>query len=299
MKRAVPTYDLYGEKPDGAADFWLHCETIPSRSSLHHWEIGLHRHANFFQILYVAHGSGDAVFGERIVRIAPPAVVTVPPTVGHGFRFSPDIDGFIFTMPVSHLRAMPGDRNRLGAFLSEPQVTALGADDADARYVRDTLERLGSEWFARRAGRTDLMEAYLTTTLTLAARLSAADAEEASTGDENERRVERLTALVHQHFRSHKPAAFYAAALGISPTHLNRVVRNITGAGAHEFINRKLVEEAKRELVFTSATAQEIGFRLGFADPAYFSRFFSRQTGLTPRAWREVERAKLAAAPIA
>lgn len=296
MKGLVPTYDLYGEKPAGSADFWLHCETIPSRSSLHQWEIGLHRHENFFQLLYVARGSGDAVFGDRIVRIAPPAVVTVPPAIGHGFRFSTDIDGFVFTIPVAHLRAAPGDRSRLGAFLSEPRVTLLATASPDAAYLRETLERLGLEWLGRRSGRTDLMESYLTAILTLTARLAAADIDESDLGDENERRIERLTALVHQHFRSHKPASYYAQQLGISPTHLNRIVRIVTGAGAHEFINRKVVEEAKRELVFTSATAQEIGYRLGFADPAYFSRYFTRHTGLTPRAWREVERTKLASA---
>lgn len=289
MEGAVPTYDLYGERPTSGAGFWLHCETIPARSSLHHWEIGLHRHERLFQILFVAHGSGDALFGDEVVRIAPPAAVTIPPAAGHGFRFSPDIDGFVFTMPAAHLRTVPGDRSRLGTFLAEPAVTHLDAGNPDARYVGDTLGRLGAEWLARRSARTDLMEAYLTTALILVARLNDTG-EEAAVDNQNERRLERLTALVHQHFRSHKPAAFYAAALGISPTHLNRIVRSMTGAGAHEFINRKLLEEAKRELAFTSATAQDIGFRLGFTDPAYFSRYFRRHTGLTPKEWREAQR---------
>jgi AraC family transcriptional activator of pobA len=102
-----------------------------------------------------------------------------------------------------------------------------------------------------------------------------------------------LQGLIQRHFRSHKPAAFYAESLGISPAHLSRIVRSKTGHGAHELITRKLLDEAKRELVFTFATVQEISYRLGFADPAYFSRFFVKQTGETPRAWRIAERAKL------
>jgi AraC family transcriptional activator of pobA len=46
-------------------------------------------------------------------------------------------------------------------------------------------------------------------------------------------------------------------------------------------------------LVFTFDSAQEIGYRLGFTDPAYFSRFFLRQVGQTPRSWRLAERGKL------
>lgn len=87
--------------------------------------------------------------------------------------------------------------------------------------------------------------------------------------------------------------AFYAAELGISPTHLNRFVKAMTGKGAHELITRKLLEEAKRELIFSFGSVEEISYRLGFADPAYFSRFFLKQTGGTPRAWRIAERTKL------
>ena len=88
MSKTVPTYELYGENTGRKPDFWLHCETIPSRSSLHHWEIRPHRHESFFQILYIDAGSGDAVFDGFAHAIVPPAVITVPPKLNHGFRFS-------------------------------------------------------------------------------------------------------------------------------------------------------------------------------------------------------------------
>jgi len=44
---------------------------------------------------------------------------------------------------------------------------------------------------------------------------------------------------------------------------------------------------------FTFGSVQEIAYRLGFSDPAYFSRFFLKQAGQTPRSWRMAERAKL------
>ncbi|MGJ7039860.1 AraC family transcriptional activator of pobA [Shinella sp. BE166] len=289
MTRHVPTYDLYGERTGNAPDFWLHCETIPSRSSLHRYEIGLHRHGNFFQILYISAGSGDALFGTGQVKLTPPAVVTVPPSVDHGFRFSRDVDGHVFTTLASHLR-LAGE---VGRFVAEPRVTSLDGDDPDGAFVIATLERLAAEWAARRNGRTDLMEAYLSSVLTLTARLSGrADAPPEGAAA---RRMEHLNGLIQQHFRAQRPAGFYAEKLGISPTHLNRILKVATGLSAHAYIGRKMIDEAKRELVFTEMPAQEIGLRLGFADPAYFSRYFLRETGETPRAWRLRERARLAA----
>lgn len=292
MTKFVPTYELYGESGSGKPDFWLHCETIPSRSSLHHWEIKLHRHERFFQILYISAGSGDAIFGSERHEIARHTVITVPPGLDHGFRFSKDIDGFVVTVLSSHLKASPGSRSPLGEWLARPHLTELDMTDSDAAHIAETLLRLGAEFSYHASGRADMLEAYLTTALHLTMRLSGGSSK-TDASDENGRRMELLNGLIHRHLRSHKPAAFYAAELGISPTHLNRIVKAETGRGAHELIARRLMEEAKRELVFTFGSVQEIGYRLGFSDPAYFSRFFLKQTGETPRAWRIAERAKL------
>ncbi|WP_421592118.1 helix-turn-helix domain-containing protein [Shinella sp. M27] len=294
MAKTVPTYDLYGEKAGNGPDFWLHCETIPSRSSLLRYEIGLHRHESFFQILYISAGSGDARFGAETVALTPPAIVTMPPAVDHGFRFSRDVDGHVFTLLASHLR-LSGE---VGRFAAEPRVTPLDAGDPDGGFVLAALERLAGEWAGRRGGRTDLMEAYLVSVLTLAARLWSRDNPTQGVGEatgETARRMEHLNGLIQQHFRNQKPAQFYAREIGISPTHLNRVVKAATGLTAHAYIARKLIDEAKRALVFTETPAQEIGLALGFADAAYFSRAFLRATGATPRAFRLAERARLAA----
>lgn len=290
MTITVPTYALYGERAGNGPDFWLHCETIPSRSSLHRYEIGLHRHERFFQILYISAGSGDALFSGSRRTLSPPAVVTIPPAVDHGFRFSRDVDGHVFTMPAAHLR-LTGEAAR---FATEPRLASLDPGDPDGAFVLSTLERLAAEWAAQRNGRSDLLEAYLAAVLTLVARRWSQD-NPADGAGETARHMERLNALIQQHYRTQKPVGFYAQELAVSPTHLNRIVKAASGLTAHAFIARRLIDEAKRELVFTDRPAQEIGLRLGFADPAYFSRFFLRQTGETPRTWRLRERAGLAA----
>lgn len=288
--KSVPTYELYGERAGNAPDFWLHCETIPSRSSLHRYEIGLHRHESFFQLLYISAGSGDALFGGARWTLTPGALVTVPPALGHGFRFSRDIDGYVFTMLASHLR-LSGAAAR---FAGAPRVTPLDPLDPDGAFVLSTLDRLAAEWQRRESGRTALMEAYLTTVLALAARLWSRGVP-AEGADAAARRMEHLNSLIQQHFRDQKPANFYAQELGVSPTHLNRIVKAASGLTAHAYIARKRIDEARRDLVFTDRPAQEIALRLGFADPAYFSRAFLRETGHTPRAYRLAERARLAA----
>ncbi|MBP2443926.1 AraC family transcriptional activator of pobA [Rhizobium leguminosarum] len=243
--------------------------------------------------MYIQAGSGDAIFGEERHAIRPPAIITVPPGVNHGFRFSHDIDGFVITLLRSHLSHPPGERSQLGEWLAMPHLTALDPDNAEAVYVMQTLRRLGDEFENRRSGRNETLGAYVALVLRLTARISQKGNSDELASNENERRMEMLSELVQQHFRSHKPASFYARELGVSPTHLTRIVRSMTGSTPHELIAGKLVEEAKRQLVFTMGSVQEIGFRLGFADPAYFSRFFLKYMGETPRVWRVKEKARL------
>jgi len=285
----IPTYELYGEDDPSDSQFWVHCETIPARSALHHWEIGFHRHERYFQILLVTGGSGDAIFDGEIVRFEPTSVVSVPPAVGHGFRFSRDIEGYVFTFLASRLPVRPGEPNGLGRFLSAPRVTRLPVQERDGELILSHLVRVADEWQERLPGRTVLMETGLAAALALAARIAAQGQTETEGIDENDRRIEAFSALLHREVRNHRPASFYASALGITPTHLNRVLRTKTGFGTQDLIARRLTEEAQRELLFAPGSVKEIAFRLGFSDPAYFSRFFTRQTSMTPGAWRALE----------
>ena len=81
MRGSAPTYDLYGESHTQRPDFWLHWETIASRSQLHNWEIKTHKHDAFFQILYLRGGTGDAVFNGEVHPILPPVMIAVPPNM--------------------------------------------------------------------------------------------------------------------------------------------------------------------------------------------------------------------------
>lgn len=289
----IPTYELYGEDDPSGSRFWVHCETIPARSALHHWEIGLHRHERYFQILLVTGGSGDAVFEGEVVRFEPLSIVTVPPAVGHGFRFSPDIDGYVFTFLSSRLPVRPGEPNAMGRFLAEPRITRLMPQEPDGHLVVAHLLRVAAEWQGRLTGRTVLMETGLAAALALTARLAAQDRMELEGVDDNDRRLEAFSSLLQREVRNHRPASFYADALGITPTHLNRVLKAKTGLSTQELIARRLIEETQRELLFTPGSIKEVAFRLGFSDPAYFSRFFTRQTGVTPAAWRSQEQTRL------
>ncbi|WP_144051781.1 helix-turn-helix transcriptional regulator [Fibrisoma limi] len=99
--------------------------------------------------------------------------------------------------------------------------------------------------------------------------------------------TERLRQLISQHTGCHLPLTVYADQLGVSPNHLNKAVREVTGQPASTLITEARLLEAKVLLRHSDQPVGEIAFRLGFNDQSYFSRFFRKATGLTPQEFRK------------
>lgn len=292
MNRHVPTYQLYGEDAERSGRFWLHCESIPERSRLHDWEIRPHRHEAFFQILYISHGRGEALMDGAYRPFAEQTALFVPPGAVHGFRFSRDIGGLVLTVMRDRLDAVAAVDRHVAAFVGSPRIVPLEGDEG--RDAGENLVRLGAEIHGHGVGRAAMLEALVAASVVGTVRASGRrEAGEEPPRDRDRERIERLDALIRAHFREHREAGFYADAIGISTAHLNRILRAATGCSLQQLLNRKLVEEARRDLVFTFLPAQSIALALGFPDPAYFSRFFRRETGMTPGEYRRAKRAAL------
>lgn len=78
----------------------------------------------------------------------------------------------------------------------------------------------------------------------------------------------------------------YAEGLGYSVRTLTRVTQAAVGYGAKQFIDNRVLLEAKRLLVHTGLATNAVGSRLGFTDATVFTRFFRQRTGTTPAAFR-------------
>ena len=76
--------------------------------------------------------------------------------------------------------------------------------------------------------------------------------------------------------------------MGVSESRLNQICQSISNSSPKQLINDRLLQEMKRLLIFSNQTSKEIGYQLGFNDPAYFCRFFRRQTDMTTQQYRKV-----------
>ena len=91
--------------------------------------------------------------------------------------------------------------------------------------------------------------------------------------------VQRFKNLVETRFQQWHQVKEYASALNVSPNYLNEVIKSNIGNPAKDFIQHRILLEAKRTAVFTDKSSKEIAFELGFDDPSHFSKFFKSGSG--------------------
>ncbi|WP_284619654.1 helix-turn-helix domain-containing protein [Aquabacterium humicola] len=284
----LPTYALYGEHGRTQATDWLHCETIRERSQRHDWEIKPHRHESLFQILYIRSGRAQALLEGLTAQLRGPCLLTVAALAPHGFRFDEDVDGTVITVLERHLAQLLSGAGTLAARVMRTQVLGRAMTDAASHAVEQAVKTLRDEFFGTAPWRDLKLDAAL---LALAVELGRAlpdptDAAPEAAGERALAHVRRLRALIEARFREQPTLGALAREIGITPTQLNRACHQVLGHSALGVLHGRLVLEAQRDLAYTTLGVKQIALGLGFAEAGYFTRFFQRETGLTPTAWR-------------
>jgi AraC-like DNA-binding protein len=99
--------------------------------------------------------------------------------------------------------------------------------------------------------------------------------------------LRNFKSLLNEHHNHWHKVNEYAEALHITADYLNASVKSLTGKSAKEHIQSRIIVAAKRMLRFSDMTAKEIAYELGFSEPANFSQFFKKCTGLSPIHFRQ------------
>ena len=273
---SIPTYALYGEAE--STQDWLHWETIQSRAKVHGYRIAPHRHEQFFQVLHLTQGwAGVTLDGEK-TEIVHQGIVVVPALTVHGYAFSDDVGGIVVTLREPDLA---------GWGIEVPRAMAFAGD---ARAVGEALDRLTAEADRPGPAHDVAMGGHLTLLLVELLRVGQEAERKATPSDRATLHARAFRYLVDRQFRDTRRLKDYAEALRISPTHLNRVSRQVLGASALEVIERRVMLEARRLLMFSSLSIKEVGAQLGYEDPAYFTRVMTRRLGVPPGSFRQAAR---------
>lgn len=99
--------------------------------------------------------------------------------------------------------------------------------------------------------------------------------------------LRKFSKLVEQHYKTHHTVADYAELLFVTPKNLSKKIGLISKSTPNDIIKDRIILESKRLLAHTKMTVKEIAYSLNYEDDAYFIRFFTKNTGLSPVSFRK------------
>ena len=242
---------------------------------------------DFYDILLITRGHGWFDLDVERLRVAPGQLLVTRP--GQVRRWDVTaVDGACIFFASEFIRDAFADARFLDQFAFFDPARRSGAINLTAaertQFLR-RFRRMGEELRGLRADATELLRARLYELLVLINRWYLARHPKAAARSRNTT-IDRFRSLIERDFRRQHRVRDYAERLDVSPGHLNVLCRAHLGRSASAEIHQRVLLEARRLLRYTDRPAFAIAQELGFADPAYFGRFFRRETGATPRRYR-------------
>lgn len=238
--------------------------------------------------LFVTSGCANMRIGDQSYSAAPQQLLFVPAGAVFSFDTNDEVTGYIINFSetlftgklFNHAVLREFSFLRLwGELLIEPNATS-------AAFIRQLLERLLEEFHTHALQRPDLIQSYCSALLCEVRHAGEPPAIPAQTGAAQI--TARFRELLFSHLKTCRLASDYAALLHVSPNHLNKSVKAMTGKSVNRCIHEAIVLQAKALLSQGSFPISEVAAEVGLEDPSYFARLFRQYEGLTPSAFRRM-----------
>ncbi len=165
----------------------------------------------------------------------------------------------------------------------------VSPSNKDTNKLNFILENLIEEFELKETAQYDMLQSFLKQFIIYSVRIKK---EFDTVKEDTETKLFKdFSLLVEQNFKKLHSVTDYANRLGISPKSLTKHFQKIGTQTPSDLIKYRIITEAKRQLLYSSQAVKHIAFDLGFNDPAYFSRFFTKATGNSPAQFKKLQKA--------
>jgi AraC family transcriptional activator of pobA len=238
-------------------------------------------------ILFITEGVHLIKIGYEQYQTNPNEIIVIP--AGQIFSIEHIHDkhiGFICQFHPDFLIGKYGNSEAINAFDflkigGTPKITVL---EKNASFIFNLLNRLQLEYAEHGLNNLDLIQSYV---MALLCEMNKNMEKTPKSGTAAAVITIKFKELIYANI-THQQVSYYASLLNVTPNHLNKSVKLITGKSATQWIEETIILEAKYLLYQTTLLVSEIALQVGHEDQSYFSRFFKKHEGITPVQYRKM-----------
>lgn len=287
MIHEIPRFFLYEEQHSEVELDFIHVEPIHERSGKHDWIIRPHSHPDHIQILVVSKGGGWITIDDTNWEIKPPSLIIIPAGIAHEISFEAQTDGYVVTAALNYIRTISISDRRLMDVCLTGAAYSLKENEIHYEDIIDAFKQMHKEFIWSAVGRRPaIMAQFLRILVGLMRVRQSLNIVPEKRPSKNYDLIMKYRELVEQKFRLEKNLEYYANELSVTLPKLNQACKSQLGKTSSEILYERLIVESKRYLLYSELTVAEISYSIGFDDPAYFSRFFSKRVGQPPGTYR-------------
>lgn len=250
-----------------------------------------HRH-NYYTIIWPFSATGRHIIDFNEYPVIRDHIFFVSPSQVHQVITDPDPTGYVilFTPEFLEKNSIRHDFiANLKLFQNIDETPPLPIDEKMAVRLRDFADHMKQAFILKDEMYLETIGAYLKLFLIECnTHCSLIPDTDPQSIEVSKNLVKRFKDLVEKNYTEWHQVKNYADILSITPNYLNEVIKSSVNISAKDFIQQRITLEAKRMVVYTDKSAKEIGFDLGFEDPAHFSKFFKSNTGQSLAEFREM-----------
>lgn len=255
-------------------------------------ENGLHL-LTYYDITLITEGNGVFRIADQTHHVRQGDVLFTSPAQPRAWDARTITDGYALIFEEDFLLSFFNDRQFLSTISYfnpiAQQTNKLTLSAEEYRQVLSLIQSVRNEIEVYQEKDKHILRAILYQILKYLDRIFARQNGSCCPKPQN-RYLNRFFELVNADCRESHAVAHYADMLCLTPNYLNELVKKETGLTAKQVINNRLLAEAKTLLHYSQASVNEIAGMLNFDNPSYFVRFFRKQCGVTPSAFRKKEK---------
>lgn len=258
--------------------------------SVESYELSEHRH-DFFEISFVAEGSGTHILGDSSLPVKQGDVFLLPTNTSHVFRPSNPADRQPLIV-YNCLLSMDDFKHAVASLPGSDIINSLLVLEGYRHYrdkygeVQLLFQQLHLEYSQQRLGKE---LALYNGILQLLLHLTRMETEGEGRNSEPFVQLEPVLNVLHTRYASRITVKEMASKMGLSERQFHRIFKRHIGMNMTEYLQNVRIHAARRLLRTTGQKVSNIAAAVGYQDLSYFNAIFKQKTGCTPHAYRQMQ----------